>query len=312
MNCEKKQRAYITYKKASCGEYAKELMYSLFEYGYGTFYDRKSPRSGEFDKNLFLAINNSEWVIVMLDKHIFENYPEEGNWIHIEVSHALKEKKKFICLKTPGLDAEAEIPSQLKGQLFGDVSEVIEMDAKALHKTALKIRDVIEADGNVGKFEKTVNRIFSEIYLWRIALFPILGAIMMWGLVSRFQAASYSNAEIGYVFKHFGNITTYGFNLFYAILGSLLCGIFMYITRRVIRMEIIPLFLSDVAGIVFLSMMARKLTDVIFSLGNARYWTSVMGETVWNVSEVTSVRMVFITIAIQVLLYFFKRSRNYV
>ena len=77
-------------------------------------------------------------------------------------------------------------------------------------------------------------------------------------------------------------------------------------------MEIIPLFLSDVAGIVFLSMMARKLTDVIFSLGNARYWTSVMGETVWNVSEVTSVRMVFITIAIQVLLYFFKRSRNYV
>lgn len=312
MNCEKKQRAYISYMKASCGEYAKEIKYSLFEYGYGAFYDRKSPRSGEFDKNLFLAINNSEWFILILDKHIFENYPEEGNWIHTEVSHALEEKKKFICIKTPGLDPDAEIPQALKGKLFGNVSEVIELDKKAPHKTALKIRKVIESDGSVGKFEKTVNRIFSEIYLWRIALFPVVGALMMYGLLSDFYAAAGYNAEIGYIFKHFGVGMTFGFNLFYAILGTVLCGIFMYITRRVIRMEIIPLFLSDVAGIVFLSMMTRKVTDMIFSLGNARYWTSVMGETVWNVSERASVYMVFMTLAIQVLLYLFKRSKEYV
>ena len=77
-------------------------------------------------------------------------------------------------------------------------------------------------------------------------------------------------------------------------------------------MEIIPLFLSDVAGIVFLSMAARKITDMLFSLGTAQYWTSVMGNTVWNVAELTCVYMIVITLIIQLVLYLFKRKMNYV
>ncbi len=312
MNYEKKQRAYISYMKASCGEYAKEIAYSLFEYGYGVFFDRKSPRSGEFNKNLYLAINNCEWFILILDKHIFEGWNDERNWIHREVSHALEQKKKIICIKTPGLNVDAEIPSELKGKLFSETDKIPELDKKFPHKTALEIRNIIEADGSVGKFEKAVNRIFSGIYLWRIVLFPIMGALLMGGYLSNFYAASRHSAEIGYVFKRFGVGTTFGFNLFYVILGTLLCGIFMYVTRRIIRMEIIPLFLSDVAGIVFLSMAARKITDMIFNLGAAQYWTSQMGNTVWNLSEIACVYMVIVTLVIQVLLYFFKRSKNYV
>ena len=312
MNYEKKQRAYISYMKASCGEYAKELSYSLFEYGYGVLYDKKSPRSGEFNKNIPPAINNCEWFILILDKHIFENYPEQGNWIHTEVAHAVENRKKIICIKTPGLDADAEIPQELEGKLFAKNTKLIELDKKYPHKTALEIRNVIESDGSVGKFEKTVNRVFSEIYLWRIALFPVLGALMMYGLVSGFYSSAGFNAEAGYIFKWFGVGTPFLFNIFYAILGTLLCGIFMYITRRVIRMEIIPLFLSDVAGIVFLSMAARKITDMLFSLGTAQYWTSVMGNTVWNVAELTCVYMIVITLIIQLVLYLFKRKMNYV
>lgn len=314
MNCEKKQRAYISYMKSSCGEYAFEIFRSLRLFGYGSFYDKKSPRSGEFDKNLFLAINNSEWFILILDKHIFENYPEEGNWIHTEVAHAIEQKKKFICIKTPGLDAKAEIPDRLRDVLCVNNNEVLTLDRKNPEKTALSVRDIFESDGNVGKFEKTVNRIFSGIYFWRILLFPLLGsAIMGTYLMAFYDAYRFrSSVDAVYIFERFGVGRTITFNLLFVILGTLLCGIFMYITKRVVKMEIIPLFLADVAGIVFLPMIARKIVDTIFELGKAMYWTNSMGLTVWSVCEYTAVYMVIITLVFQILLYLFKRSKDFV
>ena len=314
MNCEKKQRAYITYMKAACGEYAKEISRSLFEMGYGVFYDKKSLRSGEFDINLYLAINNSEWFIILLDKHIFEGWNDEKNWVHREVAHALEEKKKIIVIKTPGLDLEKEIPEELRGKLFGSESSVIELDTKDPAKTALIIRDRFEENGGVSRFEKSVNRIFSGIYLWRIAVFPILGALLMLSHLSKFYGMYLSNSyfEVGYIFKHFGTATVYTFNLFYIILGTVLCGVLMYITRKKLRLDIIPLFLADVAGVVMLSMLARKVTDTIFGLGNAAYWANPMGEAVWFLSEQTAVYMVVITLVVQMLMYLFKRSKDFV
>ncbi len=314
MNYEKKQRAYISYMKASCWEYAFEIYKSLRLFGYGTFYDKKSPRSGEFDKNLFLAINNCEWFILILDKHIFENYPEEGNWIHTEVSYAIEQKKKFICIKTPGLDVDAEIPQELKDVICTNNDTIPELDKKNPEKTAVAIREIFETRGNIGKFERAVNRIFSEIYFWRILLFPILGSLIMGMHLSNFyDAYRFKNSvDALLIFERFGVGKTIAFNLIFVILGTLLCGIFMYITKRVIKMEIIPLFLSDAVGIVFLPMIARKIVDMIFELGKAMYWTNSMGLTVWSVCEYTAIYMVIITLIIQTLIYLFKRSKDFV
>ncbi len=314
MNLKKKQRAYISYMKASCGEYAYEIFKELRHFGYGVVYDKKSPRSGEFDKNLFLAINNCEWFILVLDKHIFEGWQDEKNWIHTEVAYAIAEKKKIICIKKPGLDVDAEIPEELREKLYTSHNEVIELDKKNPEKTALKIREIFETEGNIGKFEKTVNRIFSGIYLWRIIFFPILGSLILAGYLSDFYGAyvSKSNIDAIYIFERFGVGTVIGFNLMFVIIGTLLCGIFMYITKQIVKMEIIPLFLSDVAGVIVISMVARKIVSIVFKLEKARYWTSSMGLAVWSVCEQTAVYMVVSTIVIQILLYFFKRSKDFV
>ena len=314
MNCDKPQRAYISYMKASCGEYAREISKALFEYGYGVFFDRKSPRSGEFDKNLYLAINNSEWFILILDKHIFEGWNDEKNWIHIELGHALEENKKLILIKTPGFDIEKEIPKELHPKLLSDVTEMLELDTKEPDKTAPAVRKIFEAQGRVGKFEKAVNRIFSGIYLWRIILFMLVGFLMMTSKISDFYSMylDRSHFEIAYVFDRFGPELTFRFNYVYILLGTFLCGAFMFLTRKVFKLDIIPLFLADVAGVAILSMSARKITDTVFELGKAMYWSGAMGQAVWSMSEQVAVYMVFITLVIQVFLYLFKRRMNYV
>ncbi|MBR5309126.1 MAG: toll/interleukin-1 receptor domain-containing protein [Clostridia bacterium] len=314
MNYEKRQRAYLSYMKASCGEYANEITKALRSYGYGVFYDKKSPRSGEFKKDLTKAINNSNWFVIILDKHIFEDWNDKRNWIHIELSHAIQEKKRIIALKTPGLDVEAEMKGELTSELFSKFSEIIEIDKKDIGKTALRLREIIEKEDNVGVEEKAINRIFSGIYLWRIIFFPILGAYFMLGKISMFEAI-YNNkgsAEVAVVFRMLGRETVYGAALLYIILGGLLCGAFMYVTRKIMKLDIIPLFLSDVAGIVVLSALARKMAGVVFPLAKAQYWASPVGEGTWSLCESTAIYMVVLTLVVQFVLYGYKRIRDFV
>lgn len=300
--------------KASCDEYAAEITAALRGFGYGVFYDKKSPRSGEFPKDIIKGINNSNWFVIILDKHIFEDWNDKKNWIHLELSHALEEKKRIIALKAPGLDVEAEMNGQLTASMFSVFSDIIEIDKKNPIKTALQLREIIEKQDGVGVEEKVVNRIYSGIYLWRIAFFPLLGALLMLDKIQMFEAIyrGKGSAEVAVVFRMLGADTVYAANLLYIIMAGLLCGTFMFVTKKVIRLDIIPLFLTDVAGVVLISALSRKIAGSIYDVARAQYWASPIGEAVWSLSEYTAVYMVILTFMLRLLLYLYKRTREFV
>jgi len=314
MNFEKAQRTYLSYMKASCGEYANDLARSLRALGYGVFFEKKSPRSGEFEKNNYLAINNSEWFLIILDKHIFENWCDEKNWIHLELSYAIEQKKRIIAVKTPGLDITKELNKELDKELFTAFSDIIELDTKNTDNTALMLREIIEKEDEITTEEKVVNRVFSGIYLWRIALFPIIGALMMLGQLFTFHQlyVSKNSVDAMLIFDRFGTTKVFTFNLAFVILAGLLCGILLYITKKVLKLDIIPLFLADVIGTEIICMASRKTVDMIYDLGTARYWTNSMGNAVWLTAEYAVLYTVILTFVLQAALYLYKRARNFV
>ena len=95
---------FISYRRDG-GDTLAQLIYDrLTDRGYRVFLDIESLRSGKFNEKLFSVISECKDVIVILPPGALERCRNEGDWLFLEVSHALKERKNIIPVMMKGFE----------------------------------------------------------------------------------------------------------------------------------------------------------------------------------------------------------------
>ena len=105
---------FISYRRDG-GDTLAQLVYDrLTDRGYKVFLDVESLRSGKFNEKLLEVIDQCKDVVVILPPGALERCRNEGDWLYLEISHALKARKNIIPVMMKGFEWTQDIPEDLQ------------------------------------------------------------------------------------------------------------------------------------------------------------------------------------------------------
>lgn len=94
---EKKFDIFISYRRKGGGFETANLIHDrLTQAGYKVFMDIENLRSGKFNEQLYRQIENCKDFIVVLGSDSLERCKNEGDWLRLEIAHAIKSDKNII------------------------------------------------------------------------------------------------------------------------------------------------------------------------------------------------------------------------
>ena len=105
---------FISYRRDG-GDTLAQLIYDrLTDRGYSVFLDIESLRSGKFNEKLFSVIDACQDVVVILPPDALERCNNEGDWLFLELTHALQERKNIVPVMMKGFEWPEEITEGLE------------------------------------------------------------------------------------------------------------------------------------------------------------------------------------------------------
>lgn len=105
---------FISYRRDG-GDTLAQLIYDrLTDRGYSVFLDIESLRSGKFNEKLFSVIDECRDVVVILPPGSLERCRNEGDWLFLELTHALQERKNIIPVMMKGFEWPENMPEGLE------------------------------------------------------------------------------------------------------------------------------------------------------------------------------------------------------
>lgn len=105
---------FISYRRDG-GDTLAQLIYDrLTDRGYSVFLDIESLRSGKFNEKLFSVIDECQDVVVILPPGSLERCRNEGDWLFLELAHALQERKNIIPVMMKGFEWPQDMPEGLE------------------------------------------------------------------------------------------------------------------------------------------------------------------------------------------------------
>ena len=104
-NCQ----IFISYRRDGGEHLAGRIEDRLTGLGYSVFLDVESMKAGRFDEQIYHAIEGCEVVLVILSEHALDRCVNEGDFVRIEIEHAMKHGKTII----PIMDRKFEFPTNL-------------------------------------------------------------------------------------------------------------------------------------------------------------------------------------------------------
>jgi len=108
---------FISYRRDGGFEIANILYDRLTRAGYRVFMDVEKLRSGKFNVQLYKQIDCCKDILVVLGPNSLERCKNEGDWLRLEISHAIKSEKNII----PVLLRNFKFPEE---QLPVDIAEL--------------------------------------------------------------------------------------------------------------------------------------------------------------------------------------------
>ena len=105
---------FISYRRAGGDAMAYLLKKELDAKGYPTFLDVESLDSGQFDTALLAKIDACANVILILSPNALDRCKNSGDWVRLEICHALAAKKNLIPVILKGFEWPDELPEDLK------------------------------------------------------------------------------------------------------------------------------------------------------------------------------------------------------
>ena len=106
---------FISYRREGGDELARLIYDRLTARGYRVFFDIESLRSGEFNKQLLAVIEECRDMIVVLPPGALERCSNEGDWLYLELEHAMKNRKNIIPVMMKGFEWPETFPKGLEG-----------------------------------------------------------------------------------------------------------------------------------------------------------------------------------------------------
>ena len=109
-----KIQAFISYRRATGREVARNIYERLSLNGINTFFDYNSMRNGKFNDQIYDAIEQASDFILILSKSALDRCASEDDWVRIEIEHALRHGKNIIIVST---ESEITFPDNLPESL---------------------------------------------------------------------------------------------------------------------------------------------------------------------------------------------------
>ncbi|MBR6824980.1 MAG: toll/interleukin-1 receptor domain-containing protein, partial [Oscillospiraceae bacterium] len=109
----KKPNIFISYRRSGGEDFAGRLFSDLRHDGYDLSFDVETFRPGKFNKQIYYHINKCNAVILILPPNALDRCVNEGDWLRLEIAHALKKKKLIIPIMLRGFTWPDELPKDI-------------------------------------------------------------------------------------------------------------------------------------------------------------------------------------------------------
>ena len=119
---------FISYRRNGGEDLAQLLYFHLTNKGYRVFLDIESLRAGKFNEALYAKIEECTDFLLILPPKALDRCVNEGDWVRLEIAHAIKHNKNIIPVIMP----DFEIPK--KETLPEDIRDVIDYHGVETHR----------------------------------------------------------------------------------------------------------------------------------------------------------------------------------
>ena len=99
-----KSKVFISYRREGGADLARLVRDSLQQRGYDVFMDVENLRSGPFNTALFKEIESATDVVVILTPGSLDRCRNQGDWVRLEIAHAIKQKKNIVPVMARGFE----------------------------------------------------------------------------------------------------------------------------------------------------------------------------------------------------------------
>ena len=108
---------FLNYRRDPGRDFARTLQQAFKARGYSVFFDYDSLQDGKFNEEIYSAIENCDVFIVSYSKGSLDRCRNEGDWVRIEIEHALKHGKKIVPVAPTEVFYNLEFPHDLPRSL---------------------------------------------------------------------------------------------------------------------------------------------------------------------------------------------------
>lgn len=105
---------FISYRREGGYELARLLYERFLKIGLSVFFDVEKLKSGHFDTKLYTSIEESSNFVLVLSLDSLDKCNNEGDWLRLEVEHAIKNNKNIIPIMMPGFKWTDNLPESMK------------------------------------------------------------------------------------------------------------------------------------------------------------------------------------------------------
>lgn len=105
---------FISYRRDGGEFLAGRVSDKLTDMGYSVFYDVESMRAGQFNNQIYAAIDCCEDVLLVLPPYALDRCVDENDWVRKEIEYALENNKNIIPLLMKDFSFPQSMPDSIK------------------------------------------------------------------------------------------------------------------------------------------------------------------------------------------------------
>ena len=109
----KKYEIFISYRRDGGNDLAGRLEDRLKHRGYRVFFDIESMRSGEFNEQIYYAIDECTDVLLVLPPFALDRCVNEDDWVRKEIVYAIEKGKNIIPIMMRGFEFPKVLPKEI-------------------------------------------------------------------------------------------------------------------------------------------------------------------------------------------------------
>ena len=223
INYSENYDVFLSYRRDGGETMAILLRDRLVAKGYNVFLDIESLNSGSFNKKLLSVIENCTDIVVVCTKNSLDRCKNEGDWVRMEIAHALKSGKNVVPIFLRDFNWPPVLPAdinEIRTQNGVEANSTVYFDA-AIDRLASKFLQSMP-HGSTTKKPKTPKQPIAKqplasknkgILIAALSLVLVVGlvfgGIALWGKKAGTNSVQNSNSNLNKTPNNPNDMLTY-------------------------------------------------------------------------------------------------------